>query len=273
MGDRALTAGQALLWAAGAAMLTWVGLGVTVAVRPAAATDIVTVAAVEAVALLTATLFVLRVYAPERAAPAALGVRATHPGFAALGVALGLVLHVPAESLRNLMEQLVPTPESDLAQRALLLGTEGWAEVVALFVVVAAVVPLVEELLIRGALYGGVVRSSSPTHAVGVTAIAFVVLHLLQWRNAPALLLAGGVLSYLRAASGSLVPPLALHVAFNATTVLALATGAGSATDPLVTTWPVTLGGWAALLGLLYGAQWLSVRSPEAAIARATDET
>ncbi len=273
MDERPLTAGQALLWAMGAVLLLWVGLGLLVALRPEAQTDIVTVGAVEAIALLLATFFVLRVYSPERPALAALGIRPTHPGLAAVAVALGTVLHIPAESLRLAMEQLVPPPETDLAQRALLLNADGWPQAVALVVVVACVVPLVEELLIRGALFGPLVRSGSVATAVAATSVAFVVLHLLQWRNAPALLLAGGVLSYLRGASGSLLPPLAMHVAFNATTALALFSGAASATQPLVVPWPVTVGGWVVVLVLLGVTQWLSGKAAEAIVARAEDET
>jgi membrane protease YdiL (CAAX protease family) len=272
MEERELTAGQALLWAMGAAMLMWVGLGVVVALRPASATDIVTVGAVEASALLLTVFFVLRVYAPERPALAALGVRPTHPGLAAVAVALGTVLHIPAESLRHFMERLVPPAETELAQRALLLSTDGWPDALALVLVVACLVPLVEELLIRGVLFAPLVRSGSASTAVAATAIAFVVLHLLQWRNAPALLLTGGVLSYLRGATGSLLPPLATHVAFNATTVLALLTGAASATQPLVVGWPITVGGWVVTLVLIAVTQWLSGRSAEAIAARAEDE-
>lgn len=268
-----MTAGQALLWTMGAAILLWVGLGIMAALRPASTTDIVSVGAVEASALLLATYFVLRVYASDRGVLAALGVRPTQPGLIAIAVALGTVLHVPAESLRRSMEVLVPSPESELGRRALLLGTDEWSQALVLLVVVACVVPLVEEVLVRGALFGPLVRSTSASTASAATALAFVVLHLLQWRNAPALLLAGGVLSYLRGASGSLLPPLAMHVAFNATTVLALWTGVASATQPIVLSWPLAIGGWVATLVLIGTAQRLSGKSPEAAAARAEDET
>ncbi len=272
MEERELTVGQALLWAMGGALLMWVGLGAVIELRPASATDIVTRGAVEAIALLLVVFFVLRVYAPERSALAALGVRPTHPGLAAVAVALGTVLHIPAESLRSYVEQLVPHSESELAQRALLLSADGWPDVLALVLVVACVVPLVEELLIRGALFAPLVRSRSASIAVAVTAVAFVLLHLLKWRHAPALLLAGGVLSYLRGATGSVLPPLAMHVAFNATTVLALCTGAASATQPLVVGWPVTVGGWVVTLVLIAVTQWLSGRVPDAVAARAEDD-
>lgn len=272
MDERELTALQALLWALAAALLMWVGLGAIVALRPSSATDIVTHGAVEAIALLLTVFFILRVHAPERSALAALGVRPTHPGLAAVAVALGAVLHIPAESMRLFVYQLAPRPESELARRALLLGTDGWADVLALILVVACVAPLVEELLVRGALFGPLVRSSSASTAVAVTTVAFVVLHLFEWRDIPALVLAGGALGYLRGATGSLLPPLAMHVAFNATTVLALYTGAASATQPLDVGWPVTVGGWGVTLVLIGLTQWLSGRSGEAITGRAEDE-
>ncbi|MBN2191523.1 MAG: CPBP family intramembrane metalloprotease [Polyangiaceae bacterium] len=264
--------GHALLWAMAAAGFLWVALAALVAVAPGAAYDVVVAGAVEAAVVLGVAALVLRLHAPARPPRSLLGLRPTHPALGASGVALGMLLHLPSAALGRGMERLVPTPSDELARRALLLEIDGPGQLLAMVAVVACVVPLVEELLVRGALFGLVGRESGRTVAAVVTTIGFLLLHLLNWRHAPTLILTGAVLGYLRAVSGSLLPGLALHVTFNATAVLVVAAGAASATRPFSpTSGMVGLGGLGIGLVLVFSG-WVATRSPEAALARAEDE-
>src|SRR5262249_34138330 len=141
----------------------------------------------------------------------------------------------------------------------------------ALVLVTACIGPLVQELFFRGALFGALVRSTSVFGALLGSAIAFMISSL-DYRSWPGLLLAGLVTGHAGAASGSLMPPLALSVAHAAVLSVALSTGIASATRGLNVGWPLALVGFACAAGLAYAIQILAATSPEAERARAEDE-
>jgi hypothetical protein len=80
------------------------------------------------------------------------------------------------------------------------------------------------------------------------------------------------VLGYLRAVSGSLLPCLGLHVAFNMVGVLLLVTGVSTPTTALPIPIAVQVGGWVAAFALTYALHRLGQSSPEAAEARREDQ-
>lgn len=268
--DRSLSHGVALAWALGASLALAQLLRLTIALRPSAATDIVNLGAVEAAVFLFGTFAILRLHAPARPARAALGLRYTHPGLAVLGLALGLALQLPSESIRQLVEARFPTPETELVSQSLLLSGSTPLRAALVLMVAACVGPLVEELFFRGAIFGALRRSHPAAPAAATTALAFVFGHL-EWRNWLPLLLVAAVLSYLRVASGSLLPCLALHVGFNAASLIALFAGVATPTEPLGLGAPVIAAGWMVTAALLFGVQLIAGRSPEAEAARAED--
>jgi len=270
MQERPLTYPLALLWTLLATVMLVTLMQVTVLFRPAAATDIVNLGAVEALTFLGCTFALLRRYAPGRPARAALGLRTTHPRLVVLGLALGLSLQIPAGSVRDFVERHAPTPDDVLLGRAALLTPDTTWELVAILIVTACVAPLVEELWSRGAVYGALCRSYPVGGAAGMTAICFVMVHV-DWRNWPSLLIVAATLAHLRTASGSLLPGLGLHVVFNASTILALFTGVSSVTRPLSFSLPVTIAGWTVTAVLVLLVQRVAKASPEAAAARAED--
>ena len=96
----------------------------------------------------------------------------------------------------------------------------GWADTVLMSVAVVLVGPVVEELVYRGALYGAVETRSSAHAALLVTTAVFAVAHigtyggdLVALGQVAAL---GGLLTWLRFVSGSLVPSVVGHVVANA---------------------------------------------------------
>ena len=270
MEERPLSYALAILWSLATVLLLIALMQFTVWLRPGAANDIVNLGAVEALAFTLCIFAILRIYAAGRPATAVLGLRPTHPGLALLGIGLGITLQVPAGSLRQLVESYAPTSEAELASRAALLTAETVTELVVILVVTACVAPLVEELFARGALYGLLVRNYPVGGAAGMSALCFVLVHV-EWRNWLALLVVAASLAHLRAASGSLLPCLALHVSFNTATVLALFTGFSSVTRPHSFSWPVTVAGWAATAGLVFAVQQVARRSSQAARARSED--
>lgn len=88
------------------------------------------------------------------------------------------------------------------------------------FVVVAAVAPLVEELTYRGLGVAAVRDAFGVVAAVVVTALAFGLAHGLVV-GLPVLTIFGAVLAWLRLATDSLYPAIALHALFNGIALVA----------------------------------------------------
>jgi membrane protease YdiL (CAAX protease family) len=256
-------------WTLGAAIcLQWL-LRASVALRPSAATDVVALGGVEALVFVLGILAVVSLHGRDVPLSASLGLRATHPALAACGLALGLVAHFPAEAIDSLVTRYLPDPGQSLAEATLLTATSP-ARLVVVMLVVACVGPLVEELFFRGALFGALRQSHPLLGASCVTAVCFVVGHL-DYHKWPALLVVAVVLTHLRAMSGSLLPSLAMHVAFNAVTVLAFFAGETVSDQPRPLDLLPTLLGFAATLALMFAVGKISSRVEEARIGRAED--
>jgi uncharacterized protein len=232
--------------------------------------DLVTLGAAQALAYLVVIFVLLQRYEPGTPLRRALGLRPTHPGLVFAGVGLGASLKLPLESLTNLIERQFPVSDAQLVARAELYRIDGVLDLVLLSAVTCLVAPLVEELLFRGAAFGRVVKAGALAAAF-VTGLSFVLVHA-EPRHWPALLLVSAALSFLRVVSGSLLPPLALHVTFNAAGVLALAMGAASATRPLEVPLVVTAMNWLTACVILAFAVRAAER-PEAVRARAEDRS
>lgn len=263
--------GVALGWAVAATLLLVAITQAIVALRPAARSDLVTLTLCEALVYVLGVFGVLRIHAVDASVRSSLGLRLTHPGLVALGGALGLALLFPVESLRQIVERQLPTPVEQLAQRALLFSADTLAQKLSLVFAVACVGPLVEELFFRGALFGALRKTHAAAGAAIATAIAFSLSHL-DFRTWPALLVVAAVLSHLRVASGSLLPCLALHVAFNAATIVGVLTGVSSVTRPLQLSPVLIVGGWLVSAALIGAVHVVARQSEEAEQARAEDE-
>jgi membrane protease YdiL (CAAX protease family) len=264
--------GVALGWAVSATILLLVLTQGLSALRSGARLDLVTLTVAEALIYVLAMFAVLRVHEPNRLAREAIGVRRSHPGLSALGLGLGLALLFPVESLRVIVERAFPTPPEQLVERALLFSAPTLGHKLALVLAVACVGPLVEELFFRGALFGVLRRAHGAIGAAIATALAFTFSHL-DWRAWPVLLVVAAVLSHLRAASGSLLPCIALHVGFNAASVIALITGVSSVSRPLALPPAVVASSWLVSAGLVALVHWVATHSEEAEEARAEDSS
>jgi membrane protease YdiL (CAAX protease family) len=232
--------------------------------------DLVSLGAAEALAYIGVMLLVLYRHDSGSSLRAALGLRPTHPGLALVGVGLGASLKLPVESLTSVVERFFPTEDAQLVARGALYRTDTLPDVARLLLVSCLMAPLVEELFFRGALFGRLVKTGVLAAAL-TTGVAFVLVHS-DPRHWPALLLVTAVLSYLRTLGGSLLPCLGLHVAFNASGVLALVSGAASATRPMQVPWGWLGASWLAS-GLLLGLALRLAEHPLAAAARVEDQT
>ena len=90
------------------------------------------------------------------------------------------------------------------------------------FIVIAAFVPIVEESTFRGVGYSLLSRFGTPV-AIAGSALAFALAHgLLQ--GLPTLLIFGAGLAWLRYRTGSIIPGIAVHAAFNTISLIAAVT-------------------------------------------------
>jgi membrane protease YdiL (CAAX protease family) len=232
------------------------------------ALDLVTLGAAQALVYVSSIFVILRRYEPRLELRQSLALRPTDFRLALIGLGLGVCLKLPAESLSALVERLFPSEEGELLARAALYRTESIGQVLSLIAVLCISAPLVEESFFRGATHGRLLAHGQRT-AASVSAGAFVIVHP-DVRHWPALAIVAAALSCLRLTSGSLLPCLALHVAFNATGVLALVTGAASATRPL-DMGPILLSSSWLATGLLIVWLMRIFRNPGAYRARAED--
>jgi hypothetical protein len=203
----------AAMWATGAQLLfLWV-LSFTAMVREGAAYDLVGRIVCQLVGFGLALYLILRVYAPEVSIRSFVALRKSHPALYVLGLLIGVSATVPTYQLLGLIEQFYP-PSEQLYQWTDLFFALSTNEklVVAFGTVVLG--PICEELLFRGAIYRPLRQKHSAQTVIVVTAVLFAVVHLDPHRIPP-LFIMGCVLGYLRWASGSLVPPILMHMAFN----------------------------------------------------------
>ncbi|QUW01857.1 CPBP family intramembrane metalloprotease [Chloracidobacterium validum] len=129
------------------------------------------------------------------------------PGFLALGAWL---------------ERYVPNSKTDL-DRVLAMGP---SIRIAIALVAALSAPLVEEIVYRGIVFGGLRTRLGTGVTVAVVSVLFLVVHVPQYWGAWAGLTMLGLLSLaltlLRAATGSVLPAVALHYAFNGIQAVAI---------------------------------------------------
>ena len=96
-------------------------------------------------------------------------------------------------------------------------GVNGFISV---FVVAAIMAPIVEEIVFRGFLFGGLAKRYHPAIAVAVSGAIFGGIHL-QLFAFPILFLLGVLLALLYKFTGSLWAPILMHFCINAIAVMA----------------------------------------------------
>lgn len=152
----------------------------------------------------------------------ALDVRPVPGALAVLALTAGLALQFPMHELANLLAEIEPRLAMDEAQQRMLrdfirIDSIGEAFVVPLAVV--AIPAVSEELLFRGLLLPGLTRQYNA--AVGLVLSSFF-FGLIHW--APVAIVyatvAGFALGWVRLKTGSVLPSIAMHGAFNAVPVL-----------------------------------------------------
>jgi uncharacterized protein len=89
-----------------------------------------------------------------------------------------------------------------------------------------ATAPLVEELVYRGVLFPALRRSTNTAFAIILVTVLFASVHIWQYKNSPgtigAIFLLSLALTYVRAATGRVLPCVVIHFVFNGVQVAGL---------------------------------------------------
>jgi membrane protease YdiL (CAAX protease family) len=259
-----------LAWAAAVIILLHVLVLGVAAIRPNSLHDLVSLGICEALGFVILSALVLRVHNPESTLAQAFALRPAPASLVVICFLAGLCLRVPADFLRTMVETLAPTPPDVLLAESELLHYETPLDLVKLLAVLVVAGPLVEELFYRGALFGPLIRARGTVGVVAATSLAFVLAHG-QWRDFPSLVLVAVSLGYVRAASGSLLPAYALHVAFNLSAIWVSAVGIVGPAESLTLSPVWTASAWALVFSLLAGVHRIAMRNALAIEAREED--
>lgn len=201
-----------------------------------------------------------------------LGIRRAGWAVSVVSLGLGAVAQIPADTLRRLVEALAPLTEQEALERAVRLSVEGPLQAVGLILVAACLVPVAEEIFFRGALFGALTRSGRRVGGAALmTTLTFTLSHAdpRLWAPIGVVALMAG---YLRVATGSLLPCVALHVGFNTVTVLGAVAGEVPADEGVHLPPGWTVGGWLLTMALLATVGWLAEGNEHAVRGRREDE-
>ncbi|MEP7051943.1 MAG: type II CAAX endopeptidase family protein [Pseudomonadota bacterium] len=213
----------ALAWTALVTAGLWLALSIVFALVGRSANDIVLLGLAQVgIDALVLTAFG---FASGTPAPELLALRRAPLLLCLAAAALGAALQIPASLLSNLIEHFFPTPPAVLAERIARLTPSSALNALAILLVVAGLGPCVEEFFFRGALFGALRKGYGALPTVAVVSICFSLAHVDARLFLP-LLFAAAVLGYVREYTRSVWPGLALHAAFNATTLQLVFSGA-----------------------------------------------
>jgi membrane protease YdiL (CAAX protease family) len=269
--ERQFGTSQVFLWTFGSTLGLVATFAVLEAILPGATNDLVSLGAVEGLVYGLTAFLVWQLYAAERGVVQFLGIRKTHPLLPLLGLALGVSLQAPADTLQLVVEWSAgPPSEADMLSRAAMMRAESPLMASMMMLSAACLVPLVEEALFRGAFFSGLRRQLPGAGAATLTGLSFVICHL-EPRVWLPLASVAVVLSLLRLVSGSVIPGFALHSSFNAVSLALVVLGVIPVDRRLNLPWQTALAGWLLTGALVYAVLRLGATA-EAEQARAEDD-
>jgi membrane protease YdiL (CAAX protease family) len=229
-GHRPMTPLAAALWTTALWLLETVCVGVTQAVRPGALSDIVNLGACTALATSIIVFAVVRLHARDVSLRATLGVTSPAPLHVVLAVAAGAGLYPLLSTIEDLAAKRWPAgpDEADMASKLLAVPTTSAR--VALVVSAFVIMPLARELFFRGLLYGAV-RKATNAHTAAIATSVFFAASQLDWHTLPSTLAFGFALARLRERTGSVLAPIAAHLAYWAVVAVPILRGADPMAD------------------------------------------
>lgn len=220
--ERPLTFFSAAIWALIAMMINAIVANVTEEARPGAMIDSISRTGCLALAYSVVLFGVLRLHAPQASIRHVLGLRPPSILSVVLALAVGASLSVPSDWLDKALESRFPLPpeaEEEAAKAALAVTSVGKG--VSLFITAVILDPILTELFYRGVLFTPLRRTyRTETVIIGVAALESLWNMSFSPRIAIVFLAATIVFSWVRGVTGSVIPAVAAHFAFNAVSVV-----------------------------------------------------
>ena len=145
-----------------------------------------------------------------------LGFRKTTPKFLAIATLVGCTIGYLPGKLVNFLAQTYPSvaPEG-LEQLNQLLAMQDPMLNTILFIMIALIMPILEEVVFRGVLWAGIEKLTKNVHAVAFTTTAlFAIVHM-DLLHIIGVFPIGLAFAYLRGYSRSLYPALLAHIVNN----------------------------------------------------------
>lgn len=243
---RPMSAGAALMWSSGVILGFWLLASLMRSSEP----DLIGAFACQAAAMLFGLFLILRAHAPMASIRRFLGVRPAHPAFYPLALLLGLSVHVPADTIYRWIEQRWPSSPQTLPK---FFQESSLPKQIAMGCILIVLGPLIEEIFFRGALFRPLRKQNSAFTVIAVTSACFAIAHAMPQTYLP-IALVGISIGMARLCSGSFIPPLLVHAAFNALSLYAMATSptAENTPDEPIPLW-LTLSGTAMTVSVLAG--------------------
>jgi uncharacterized protein len=152
----------------------------------------------------------------------ALDLEPVPTAIALLALTAGLSLQFPMHELATLIERVHPIFRVDPEQQEMLrrmLHIDSVREAITVPIALVAIPAISEELFFRGLLLPGLARRYGARVSLVVTSVLFGLFHIMPVAIVYATL-AGFALGFVRQRTGSLLPCIAMHGAFNAVPIL-----------------------------------------------------
>jgi membrane protease YdiL (CAAX protease family) len=261
----------AAAWSFGARLGLDVLILAVIAFQPRARLDAVTLVLCQAAAFLGMLYALLRAQASRRPLVDSLALRPTPIVLCLVAAALGLTLHPPFDRLADLIARRLPASAEEIAAQAEAFAATDLLHRSMIVIAAGFIAPLIEELFFRGAIYRGLRREHTAALAVMGTALVFAISHL-SLRNFVPVFAIGLILSHARAASGSLWPGLALHIVFNAATLVgSFRNSPERQSPPIPSSLAMSFFGILLSLGLLYAYHAIAQRNAACCMSRKRD--
>jgi membrane protease YdiL (CAAX protease family) len=213
---------MALAWTVLVTFGLWLGISAAFLAFPHAAQSIVLLGFVQVAVY--ALILVVFASAQSSRLVDVLALRKASLGVCLTSLALGVFLQVPATLLSDAVEHFYPTAQAELIERVQRITPHSKLEGAAIFAVVVLLGPCVEEFFFRGALFGALRRSHTVVTTAVMVAACFALGHM-DLRLFLPLFVTALAIGDVRERTGSIWPGMALHAAFNATTLLAVFQG------------------------------------------------
>lgn len=215
-------------WTLAVVFLYWFALSAAESIRPGALGDLVTRTTCGALAYSLALLLILRVHEPEGSIRRILAVRPPALLALPLAVVVGGGLSAPVAWLDDvLLARFPPTPEEqETIEKVYGVATyDTTGKRIALVVTVILVMPILDELFFRGALFTPLRRAHRLGPVILATAAYETLVSTAHAREMLGFCVLALVVSSVRGVSGSVLPSILARISFYAPRFLPLALG------------------------------------------------